>query len=458
MNNPEKTNDRGLKALMKTVMPTIKPFLLLAAVCWGIRAVCGFPVPVAASAQANKTVQHDTRNQVFAYVAPEGAPLKHDYDVYVKADGTGQWQRLDTYMAKVNAPVGDGRHRVSEISYAFFDFTGEVAVKVICKNRKYKTVKVRPDSKGIQTDVLNDSATMFRLIHPEHVSVEFDGDITNNLLLFTDAPVPSPKEVSKEAKQQQRNFVYVAPGFYGKAQLGHLQDLMPMKQREKTNMADASSAGLVRIPSYTTVYLAPGAYIEGTLAIEDQTEVSVVGRGICRPINGYEGAHVHRSTNVRIEGLTLCTCPIGGSEKVTLRNVHSISHPGWGDGLNVFASSHVNYDRVFCRNSDDCTTAYATRKGFSGSVNDVSMTNSTLWADVAHPIFIGIHGDAERMDSIVGLTYRNIDILCQSEPQLDYQGCLAINCGDNNLVKDVVFDDIRIENIQQGSILQVKVG
>jgi hypothetical protein len=86
------------------------------------------------------------------------------------------------------------------------------------------------------------------------------------------------------------------------------------------------------------------------------------------------------------------------------------------------------------------------------------MWNSTLWADVAHPIFIGIHGNSEVGDSIIGLRYENIDILCQSEPQVDYQGCMAINCGDNNYVKDVVFDNIRIENIHQGCILQVKVG
>ena len=116
------------------------------------------------------------------------------------------------------------------------------------------------------------------------------------------------------------------------------------------------------------------------------------------------------------------------------------------------------YDRVFCRNSDDCTTAYATRKGFSGSVRNIRMTNSTLWADVAHPIFIGLHGNPAVGDSIVGLRYENIDIICQSEPQVDYQGCLAINCGDGNYVKDVTFDNIRIEQIHQGSILQVKVG
>ena len=211
------------------------------------------------------------------------------------------------------------------------------------------------------------------------------------------------------------------------------------------------------VPSNTTVYLAGGAYFTGTFAIEDAENVSIIGRGIARPGDGYEGCHVHRSKNVSIDGLILNTCPVGGSDGVTLHDVRCISHPAWGDGLNVFASSNVLYDRVFCRTSDDCTTAYATRKGFGGSVHNVRMTNSTLWADVAHPIFIGIHGNSELPDSIVGLVYENIDIICQSEPQVDYQGCMAINCGDNNYVKDVLFDNIRIENIHQGSLLHVKV-
>ena len=210
--------------------------------------------------------------------------------------------------------------------------------------------------------------------------------------------------------------------------------------------------------SNTTIYLEGGSYFTTTFAIDDAENVSIVGRGIARPERGYEGCHVYRSKNVLIDGLVVNTCPVGGSDGVKLHDVRSISHPSWGDGLNVFASNNVTYDRVFCRNSDDCTTAYATRKGFYGDARNIRMTNSTLWADVAHPIFIGIHGNPERGDSIVGLTYENIDILCQSEAQVDYQGCLAINCGDGNYVKDVTFDNIRIEQIRQGCILQVKVG
>ena len=371
-------------------------------------------------------------HQVFTYNAPQGAPLKHDYDVFVQPRGKEEWTKIDTYMAKVNAPQQDGTHKQSEISYCFFDFTGDVFVKVVCKNKKFSKARIRPDYRGTIAQVQNDSTVRFLLFQPENVSVEFDGDITNNLLVFTSKPGVTMEKAKNEAKREKRNFVYYAPGLY----------------TEET----------ISIPSNTTVYLAGGCYFTGTFAIEDAENVSILGRGVARPQRGYEGCHVYRSRNVLVDGLIVNTCPVGESDGVTLHDVRSISHPQWGDGLNVFASKNVLYDRVFCRNSDDCTTAYATRKGFSGSVSNVRMTNSTLWADVAHPIFIGLHGNHEAADSIVGLQYDNIDIICQAEPQVDYQGCLAINCGDNNLVKNVTFDNIRIEQIRQGCILQVKVG
>ena len=371
-------------------------------------------------------------HQAFTYPAPEGAPLKHDYDVYIQPRGHKEWTKIDTYMARVNAPIGDNKHQRSEISYAFFDFTGDVFVRVVCKNKKYKTARIRPDYRGTIAQVENDSVVKFLLFQPENVSVEFDGNITDNLLLFTSKPTVSKEEAELQAKKEQRNFVYYAPGLY----------------TDKT----------IAVPSNTTVYLAGGSYFTGTFTIEDAENVSILGRGVARPADGYEGCHVHRSKNILIDGMILNTCPIGGSDGVTLHDVRSISHPGWGDGLNVFASSNVLYDRVFCRNSDDCTTVYATRKGFTGSARNIRMTNSTLWADVAHPIMIGLHGNPEVGDSIVNLKYDNIDIICQSEPQVEYQGCMTINCGDNNYVKDVVFDNIRIEQIHQGSLLQVRVG
>ena len=363
-------------------------------------------------------------HSIYTYVAPEGAPLKADYDVLIQPRGKKEWTPIDTYAAKVHK---------GEISYCVFDFTGDVFVKVISKHKKFKTARIRPDYRGIIANVQNDSTVQFLLFQPENVSVELDGDTSNNLLVFTSKPTISKEEAEKAAKTQGRAFRYYPSGLYTEDE--------------------------IKVPSNTTVYLDGGSYFFGTFAVEDAENVSILGRGIARPQRGYEGVHVYRSKNVLIDGLVVNTCPIGESCNVTLHDVRSISYPQWGDGLNVFGGcSNILYDRVFCRNSDDCTTAYATRKGFNGSVRNVRMTNSTLWADVAHPIMIGLHGNPQVGDSIVNLRYDNIDIICQNEKQVDYQGCLAINCGDGNYVKNVTFDNIRIEGIRQGSITQVKVG
>ena len=381
-------------------------------------------------------------HSIFTYAAPEGAPLKHDYDVLIQSRGQKEWTKIDTYMAKVNAPQADGSHKISEISYSFFDFTGDVFVRVVCKNKKFRTARIRPDYRGTIANVENDSTVRFLLFQPENVSVEFDGNITDNLLVFASKPAISKEEAEKEAKAQGRDFRYYAPGLY--------------------------TEEIIKVPSNTTVYLDGGSYFSGTFAIDDAKNVSILGRGIARPARGYLGCRVHRSQNVVVDGLIVNTCPIGESNNVTLHDVRSISYPQWGDGLNIFGGcSDILYDRVFCRNSDDCTTAYATRKEFNGSVRNIRMTNSTLWADVAHPIMIGLHGAAagphpELCDTIENLRYDNLDIICQAEPQIDYQGCLAINCGDNNLVRNIVFDNIRIEMpdqvAKQASITQVKVG
>ena len=404
-------------------------------------------------------------HQTFTYPAPEGAPLNDDYDVFIQPRGSKEWTKIDTYKAKVNSWNPDNKttgHSLSECSYAAFDFTGDVFVRVVTKGRTYKMARVRPDYRGVIAHVQNDSTMQFLLFQPENVSVEFADangwDTRHNLMIFTSKPSKTLDEAKKEAKKQGRRFVSFKPGYY------HIEDGKLTAGNTLVNTQGIEVKGdSLMIPSNTTVYLEGSAYFNATFAVNDAHNVSILGRGIARPERGYEGAHVYRSGNVLIDGLTVNTCPIGESRDVTLRDVRSISHPQWGDGLNVFGGcENILFDRVFCRNSDDCTTVYATRKGFKGSVKNVRMTNSTLWADVAHPIMIGLHGapcnsPTAKSDTIAHLIYENIDIICQAENQIDYQGCMAINCGDDNVVKDVVFDNIRIEQITHGSLMHIKV-
>ena len=203
--------------------------------------------------------------------------------------------------------------------------------------------------------------------------------------------------------------------------------------------------------------MAGGAIVRGCIRAVNARDVKILGRGEVHPEGRGAGISIINSRNIYVEGLITTQCPTGGSDSVIIRNVKAISSYGWGDGMNVFASNNVLFDGVFCRNSDDCTTVYATRLGFHGGCRNVTMQNSTLWADVAHPIFIGLHGDVDRNEVMENLTYRNIDILDHREMQVDYQGCLTINAGDNNLVRNVRFENIRIENFRQGQLVNLRI-
>lgn len=363
------------------------------------------------------------QNKLVVYDAPKGALLNGDFIVRAK-NPHGKWESIPSHLVKVDE-VRQTKHHVEEASMAFFDFSGEVEVSVTYTKGVIDQARIRPFSYGIEPKVDGNTLT-FTLKEPANLSVEVNGDIFHNLHLFAN-PL-----IGEIPDRNQADVIYFGPGIHE-------------FENKKFD-----------VPSNSTVYVDGGAILRGQLLVHNVKNVKIIGSGMVEHTVKM-GIHIAGSENVHVEGLFVTQCATGGSDNVTIRNVKSISYYGWGDGLNVFASSNVHYDRVFCRNSDDCTTVYATRKGFEGDARNITMENSTLWADVAHPIFIGIHGNADRPDTIENLVYRNIDILDHKEAQLDYQGCLAINAGDNNVIRDVTFEDIRIEDFRQGQLFNVRI-
>ena len=355
--------------------------------------------------------------------APDGVALNDNFTVKVRRPGKG-WQELPSYLIKVDK-VENTRHQPLPSSMATFGFEGKVEVSVTYNKGEIREARVRPNSKGIVPEVKGNALTFF-LDKPGNFSVEVNGDIFNNLHLFA-----NPIEAEVPDKRSD-NVMWFGPGVH------------------------IFESGALRIPSGTTVYVAGGAVMKGQLVIENAENVRLMGRGIVDH-TVKAGIQIYNSKNVYVEGLFATQCITGGSEHVTIRNVKSVSYYGWGDGMNIFASRHVLFDGVFCRNSDDCTTVYGTRKGFDGASYDITMQHSVLWADVAHPIFIGIHGNTDKPEVLENLNYVDIDILDHKECQLNYQGCMAINAGDNNLIRNVRFENIRIENFRQGQLLNLRI-
>lgn len=349
-----------------------------------------------------------------------------DYTVKVRVPG-GDWQDLFEYNVKVDLD------KPQDASMVQFDFSGKVEVFVKKNNGQFKDVLIRPLNNKVKPQV-NGNTVIFTLNKPQNLSIEFDGDRLHNLHLFSNA---IEKDIPKEGDP---NVIYFGPGVHKPFDQPGIQ---------------------YNIPSNTTVYLAPGAVLQGKLVCDRVENVRIIGRGMIDQTQ--RGVEVIHSKNVLIDGITVVnpdhyTVYGGESTGLTIRNLKSFSCKGWSDGIDLMSCSDVLIDNVFMRNSDDCIAIYGHRWDFYGGVRNVTVQNSVLWADVAHPLNVGLHGDTNgEGDIIEHIHFKNIDILEQDEDDPDSEGCMAICAGDKNLVRNVTYEDIRVESIQEGQLFHLHV-
>ena len=370
-----------------------------------------------------------TAQELITYSAPQGVIYSQhndDFTVKVRKPG-GEWQDLFEYNVQVDMD------KPQDASMVYFDHSGPVEVAVRKNNGSVQSVKVRPASYGIQTTMQGNSV-FFTLERPSKVSVEFNGDQLHNLHVFGN-PIETNKPDPKDP-----NVIYFGPGVH----------------QPKDAPGDSFT-----IPSGKTVYIAGGAVVKAKLVCDRVNNVRIMGRGIL--LQPQRGVEVKHSSNVFIEGIivvnpTHYTVYGGQSKNLTIRNLKSFSVKGWSDGIDLMSCSDVTIDDVFMRNSDDCIAIYGHRWDFYGDARNYKVINSTLWADIAHPINIGLHGNTEKEGEVIeDLHFKNIDILEQDEDDPDYQGCMAISNGDLNLVRNITFEDIRIEDFQEGQLLNLRV-
>lgn len=391
--------------------------------------------------------------KIVVYPAPAGSALNADFTVKVRTPG-GEWQRVPTYLVKVDAVTGT-EHAPRNTSLAYFDFAVAVEVAVTSARGRIEQARVRPLSYGITPHVDGDTLT-FTLTQPRNLSVEVNGDIFGNLQLFA-----NPIETARPDPHDP-SVIYFGPGLHEiQAEPTPESPLPPLVNEPEGKYPPAFYRDLrrrtLRVPSGKTVYIAGGAVVRGRITCEGVENVRILGRGMVEQGPRGSGVRIANSRNVEVSGIFTPQCLTGGSQHVRITNVKCISFLGNGDGMNVVSSSDVVIDGVFNRNSDDCITVYGTRGGFVGGSSDITVRNSTLWADVAHPILVGTHGSTPQPDTLEDLRFSNLDILDHQEGQIDYQGCLSLNAGDSNLIRNVRFEDVRVEDFRRGQLVNLRV-
>lgn len=361
------------------------------------------------------------------YPIPANVSIATSFDVEVRSPG-GKWKKIDSYAPthnEVNFTTGSSIRHTSSMVY--FDFNGTVEFRAQYLREGVSDAIIRPQSLDI-SPTKSGSTVTFILTEPRDVILQVNGNIFDCLHIFTnppDADAPSGDDP---------DVIYYGPGYH---------------------KLDAA----LNIPSNKTLYLAGGAVVTAPdITVTNSSNVALRGRGVLYSEKG-NAISVVRSNNVVIEGLIgINFFPRAYmSNDVTFNHWRGFSAVQYGDGLDLFCSQNILIDSVFLRNSDDCIAVYNHRDEWYGDSKNITIQNSILWADVAHPINVGTHGNTEDPETIDGLTIRNIDILDQNEKQMLYQGAIALNPGDSNLVENVLIEDVRVENIRVGQLLNFRV-
>lgn len=394
-------------------------------------------------------------NSIVVYPIPKALPKNHDFTVYLRPPG-GEWIEPEILLVKVDM------HNVREASLVKFDFSGEIEVKVIYNREPVKEAVIRPLSTGLYAEVMDERTIQFRLSKPQKLSVEINGDRFRNLHLFAKEPE------ERRLDPSDSGVAYIRPGI-------HRVDDLQEKLTDNRYHTLYFTAGLhhieqvvVKVPSDKSIYIEGGAYVAGSFVCDKTENVQISGRGIIYlsefgRFSSFRGIRVMYSRNISISGITVIDPPhysiyLGQSQHIRISDFESFSTRGWSDGIDMMSCSEVEIDNVFMRNSDDCIAIYGHRWGYYGDTRNIAVKNSTLWADVAHPTNIGTHGDYEADGTLIEhILFENIDILEHHEPQDNYRGCLSINAGDKNTVRDVTYRNIRIEPFELGRIIDIRV-
>ena len=154
---------------------------------------------------------------------------------------------------------------------------------------------------------------------------------------------------------------------------------------------------------------------------------------------------VAQGKNIRVEGVTLrdsstWTFPVIASDNVKIQNIKIFGWRGNSDGIDICNSRHVDVSDCFMRTFDDLVVIKTNDKN-AGPASDIKVTHCTLWNELAHALSIG----ADLRAPVENVLFSDCDVEHDKGREWDLR---VFNC-DSAEVKNIVFDNIRIEESQK---------
>lgn len=400
----------------------------------------------------------DSVGKIRTYTPPTADRFNYT-DFEVSANVGDGWVYVPVCSAKVaHFDVKENKYITYMSSFVNIDFEGEMLIRVTSKSRDIKSVAIRPYSKKIKFS-RNKNTVEFKITKACNLSFEINGDIYRNLQLYCNE---FENEIPNE---NDKNVIYLKPGVHTASNCKYIT----LK----------GTRPVLYLYDNQTLYLEGGAYLEASVSVVGEN-VKILGRGVIdllfanSPDCRYESL---ADKNMHTQGISLGHCKntlirgiiirnstsyaVSGNacSNVTIDNLKTFACHTWSDGIDMMASHDITIKNCFIRSCDDSIAIYASRWSNKGDAYNWSVTDTVLWSDLAHTVNIGTHGSQNmyNRDEIYNINFNNIDILEVNCPYPAYWGAIAMTVGDENIVRDCVFQNIRMEDYSMSSMFYLKV-
>lgn len=313
----------------------------------------------------------------------------------------------------------------SEIApFTYFDTNEETVIEIVSK-REIKWLEIKPKSLGLSYTFSGYNIKV-KVNKPCQFAIEINGmPYKEPLLVFV-----NPLETYKPSKTDT-NVIYFEEGKIYKQ-------------------------GKIELKSGKTLYIEGGAVVEGFIKAENATDIKVIGRGI---LDGYNNINYNNGkwhhflqfkdcNRVTVSGFNIVRARTWElvtlhTKNITIDNIHIISEHGGDDGIDVVRTQNLHIKNSFIRSKDDnivvkCTWPYPD----SARTQNVLVENCVLWNTIwGNAIEIGFE---LQTDTVKNIRFRNCDVIhCEAG------SVFSIHNTDYAVVKDIVFENIRVEEANQ---------
>ncbi|MBR4166336.1 MAG: hypothetical protein IKR44_00740, partial [Bacteroidales bacterium] len=335
---------------------------------------------------------------VVPYPAIPGMTTSNAYSVTVS--------NLPVWVEQVGPDGMEGLH------VAGFSCDGPQTITIETPD-KIDEYTIQPASAGIKAKARKNKLT-FRIDGPKKLYIRINDN--PYLALFADPPeagVPSPGTPGVR---------YFGPGVH--------------------------DAGQIFLEDNLTIYIAGGALVNGQVRGSGKN-VRILGRG------SFGGnLSVNNCENLTVDGIFFrstrgWTNTVTNSVNTVYRNVKVFSHTGtWGlDGINPVSCKGFLIEDCFLRTRDDCIAVKANGnpENYDLSCRDVTVRGCTLvgW-DHADGMTLGFELNGGTVENI---RMSDCDILrARGSGRTGGHAAFSIVCDGPSEVKDITFEDIRVES------------